>query len=321
MATELKPKTTTLGKSGIAVPVYGLGCAPVGGLPREAEEQALNTIRYALAQGANLFDTAPLYGQGRSEELVGKALAGVPREQYLISTKVGRVLEEDAGGKRSIRFDFSRDGVMRSLESSFKRLNIDYVDMLHIHDPDNHQEEAIAEAYPTLDELRRQGVTRAIGAGMNQWQALMRFAQEADFDLFLLAGRYTLLEQTALEFLELCRSKGIGIFLGGVFNSGILAQGAVPGATYQYRQAPPEIVEQTRQIEAVCARHGVTLSAAALQFAQAHPATSSLVIGAQKAAEIEANLTALIAPIPPAFWQELRSRNMVDANAPLPEAV
>ncbi len=208
--------------------------------------------------------------------------------------------------------------MLRSLESSLKRLKLDQVDLLLIHDPDDHPEEALDEAFPTLLELRQQGVIRAIGSGMNQWQVLTRFAQEADFDCFLLAGRYTLLEQTSLDFLELCRSKGIGIMLGGVFNSGILAMGAVPGATYNYAPAPTEIMQKTAAIAAICARHGVALNAAALQFAQAHPAISSLVIGAIHPDEIAANLAARQIQLPAALWADLQEAGLIQADAPLP---
>jgi D-threo-aldose 1-dehydrogenase len=239
----------------------------------------------------------------------------VPRSEFVLSTKVGRVLDEDT---RTLEFDYSRDGVMRSLEGSLKRLKLDQVDLLLIHDPDDYPEAALEEAYPTLDDLRRQGVIRAVGSGMNQWQVLTRFANEADFDLFLLAGRYTLLEQSSLDFLELCRSKGIGIMLGGVFNSGILAMGAQPGATYNYAPAPAPILEKTAKIAAICAQHGVALNAAAIQFAQAHPAISSLVIGAIHPDEIEANLAARQLQLPPALWADLLAAGLIDAAAPRP---
>jgi D-threo-aldose 1-dehydrogenase len=316
MATTTKLATGQLGKSGIEAPVMGFGSAPVAGLYQPLDDEAaLETIRYALDQGIYLFDTAPLYGAGRAEALVGRALEGVPRARFLISTKVGRLLDEKQG---SVTFDFSRDGVLRSLEGSLRRLKTDRVDILHIHDPDSHQEKALAEAFPALVELREQGVVRAIGAGMNQWEALANFAHFGDFDCFLLAGRYTLLEQGALGFLDLCRQKGIGILLGGVFNSGILATGAVPGARHNYREPRPDILTRMAAIEELCAQHGVQLNAAALQFARANPAVTSLVIGAAAPAEIAANLAALAAPIPAAFWVALRERGMIAPDAPLP---
>jgi D-threo-aldose 1-dehydrogenase len=312
---SLQPPKNELGNRGITVTRMGFGSAPIGNSKNVSAEQAIATIHYALEQGITLFDTAPLYGAGRAEELLGRALDGVPRSQFVLSTKVGRVLDENT---RTLTFDYSRDGIMRSLEGSLKRLKLDQVDLLLIHDPDDYPEQALAEAYPTLDDLRRQGVIRAVGSGMNQWQVLTRFAKEANFDCFLLAGRYTLLEQTSLDFLELCRSKGIGILLGGVFNSGILAMGAVEGATYNYAPAPAAIMEKTAAIAAICARHGVALNAAAIQFAQAHPAISSLVIGAIHPDEIAANLAARQIQIPAALWDDLLEAGLIEADAPLP---
>ena len=310
--------TVRLGRSELQVPVMGLGTAPIAGLYRHPdEESALETVRYALDRGVNLFDSAPLYGFGLAETFVGRALEGIPRDRYLLSTKVGRVLTPEHD---SLVFDFSRDGVMRSLEGSLERLKTDHVDLLHIHDPDSHQEEALAEAFPTLADLRSQGVVRAIGAGMNQWQALATFARHADFDCFLLAGRYTLLEQGSLEFLDLCRQQGIGILLGGVYNSGILATGAVPGARHNYREAHPDVLERTAELERVCANYDVHLNAAALQFAKAHPAVCTLVVGAISPAEIAQNIQALEAPMPDDFWRTLREQGLVAPEAPVPSA-
>lgn len=308
----------SLGKSGVEVSNYGFGSAPIGGLYGEVDQgRAIETVQYALEQGITLLDTAPLYGQGRSEEILGEALAGVPRDRFVLSTKVGRVLDMDS---RTLRFDYSHDGVMRSLEGSLERLRLDHVDILHIHDPDEHQEAALEEAFPTLDDLRSQGVIRAVGAGMNQWEALDRFARNADFDCFLLAGRYTLLEQRSLDFLELCREKGIGILLGGVLNSGILATGPTVGAKYNYQDAPAEIMEHARKLQAVCRRHGVPLPTAALQFARANPCVTTLVVGAVAPREIEMNLTALTTPIPGELWEELRDEGLISSQAPLPRA-
>lgn len=318
METTSGLATAPLGKSGITVPIMGFGSSPVAGLYHHVDDDsALETIRFALDQGIFLFDTAPLYSAGRAETLIGRALEGTPRDRYLLSTKVGRVLDPERG---TLTFDFSRDGVLRSLEGSLQRLKTDRVDILHIHDPDDHLEQALAEAFPTLAELRSQGVVRAIGAGMNQWQALERFANAADFDCFLLAGRYTLLEQNSLRFLDLCREKGIGLFLGGVFNSGILATGAVPGARHNYQVANQDILARVAAIEAVCERHQVPLNAAALQFAKANPAVSSLVVGAASQEEVRANLKALATPIPAEFWADLREQGMLDPAAPLPSA-
>jgi D-threo-aldose 1-dehydrogenase len=313
--TNLQPPKNELGNRGITVSRIGFGTAPIGNVGAVTDQQAIATIHYALENGINLFDTAPLYGAGHAERLLGEALSGVPRSEFVLSTKVGRVLDESTG---KLSFDYSRDGVMRSLEGSLKRLKLDQVDLLLIHDPDDYPERALAEAYPTLADLRSQGVIRAVGSGMNQWQVLTRFAKEADFDCFLLAGRYTLLEQTSLEFLELCRSKGIGIMLGGVFNSGILARGPVPGATYNYAAPPAAIVEKTNAIAAITARHNVPLSVAAIHFAQAHPAISSLVLGALSPEEVGANLAALQQRLPATLWSDLLAAGLVEAGAPLP---
>ena len=248
-----------LGRAGLHVPVMGLGTAPLAGLySHVTEADALGTIHYALERGVKLIDTAPMYGAGEAERYVGRALQGVSRERYLLSTKVGRMLDPDHG---NMVFDYSREGVLRSLEGSLQRLKTDRIDILHIHEPDHHPVQALEEAFPTMDELRRQGVVGAIGAGMNQWQALRKFREHADFDCFLLAGRYTLLEHGALAFLDECHRKGIGILLGGVFNSGILATGAVAGAKYHYLDAHPDILLRTEQIDNICTKYGVRLPA------------------------------------------------------------
>ena len=308
--------TNELGKSGIAVPVLGFGSAPVAGLdPSAGDAPALEVIRAAFDQGIFLFDTAPVYGAGRAETLVGRALQGVARSRYLISTKVGRVLDADQGGAG---YDYSRDGVLRSLEGSLQRLQTDRVDILHIHDPDNHLQEALDHALPALADLRDQGVIRAIGAGMNQWQALEQFARAGGFDCFLLAGRYTLLEQGSLGFLDLCQEKGIGVLLGGVFNTGILATGAVAGARHNYREPSAEVMARAAALEAACAAYGVPLHAAAIHFAQAHPAVASLVLGMARPVEVDQNCAALQTVIPAALWADLRARGAIDPAAPLP---
>ncbi len=304
-----------------AVPTLGLGCAPLGGdggvFGMESDAAADATVQHALAKGVTFFDTAPLYGSGVSETRLGRALAGVPRNRYQIATKIGVVINPDGSSERSYR----RDAVKRSIEGSLQRLGIDYVEVAHIHDadPEANLRIALDEAYPVLADFKAQGVIRAIGAGMNYWEPEAELARNADFDCFLLAGRYTLLEQAPIhEYLPLCLAKGISVFLGGVFNTGILATGSIPAARYQYRPAPPEMLEKTRRIEAICARHGVALKAAALQFPLAHPAVRSLVVGMISPQEIEQNLAALHAPIPDAFWAELRTAGLIEPDAPTP---
>ena len=307
-----------------SLPNFGLGCAPLGGnggvFGMESDAAADATVQHSLAQRITFFDTAPLYGAGLSERRLGRALAGVPRRHFQIGTKIGLLVNQGGATQRSYR----RDDVKRSIADSLERLQVDFVEIAHIHDAEGDEDfrMALDEAYPVLADLKAQGVIRAIGAGMNHWQREAEFARNADFDCFLLAGRYTLLEQEPIhEFLPLCLEKEISIFLGGVFNTGILATGAIPGAHYQYRPAPPEILEKTRQIEAICAQHGVPLKAAALQFPLAHPAIRSLVVGMISPEEVDQNLEALHTPIPAAFWDDLRAQGMIDPAAPTPAEV
>ena len=289
-------------------PPLGLGCAPLANLYQPIPEaQAIELIQFALENGVTLFDTAPLYGAGVSEHRVGSALRGVPRDRFTLSTKVGRLVLPDG----SMQFDWSRDGVRRSIAESLERLKQDRVDIVHLHDPDQDYAQALNEAFPALAELRAQGVIGAIGAGMNQWQMCLDFARHADFDCFLLAGRYTLLEQTSLPLLEECARRNIRIMLGGVYNSGILATGSVPGAKYNYADAPVEIMERTRRIEAVCAQQGVLLRAAALRYPLLHPAVSTLVIGAQSKDEFAQTLASFNTEVPEPLWAALREESLI----------
>jgi D-threo-aldose 1-dehydrogenase len=324
---------TTLGSSGLEITRLGLGCAAIGGLYGDIpDEQATEVVHKALELGLNLFDTAPLYGSGKSEIRLGQALKDVPRDSYVLASKVGRILvptEDDDRGQSIFGdpppfkpvFDYSYDGIMRSLEDSLKRLGVERIDILHIHDPDDHWQEAIEGAYPALDKLRSEGVISAVSAGMNQWEMLARFAREGDFDCFLLAGRYSLLDQTALdELLPLCLEKNIGILAGGTYNSGILAKGAKPGATYNYGEAPTEIIEKAAAIEAVAARHEVDIKAAASQFVFAHPAITSIIPGTRQPSRVEENFNLLTQEIPAEFWTDLKNENLLHQAAPLPRA-
>lgn len=321
-----------LGRTGLQVTRLGLGCAALGGLYGDIpEEQATAVVQRALDLGLNLFDTAPLYGSGKSEQRLGRALRGVPRDRYVLATKVGRILVPTEGKERGQEifenpppfqpvFDFSYDGVMRSFESSLQRLGVDRIDILHIHDPDDHYEAAIQGAYPALDKLRSQGVIRAVSAGMNQWEMLARFAREGRFDCFLLAGRYSLLEQESMdELLPLCLEKQIGILAGGTYNSGILAKGAQPGSKYNYADAPPQVIEKARQLEEVAARHQVSIKAAASQFALAHPAITTIIPGTRQPGRVDENFNLLAEKIPAAFWDELKERGLIRGEAPVPE--
>ena len=328
-------EATPLGRTALRVTRVGLGTAPLGGLYAPvSDEVAGATFGRAWELGLRFFDTAPLYGHGLSERRVGAALAGRPRDELVLATKVGRLLRADAPPDDSRLsggldrwpdippvnpvFDFSYDGVLRSVAESLERLGLDRVDVLHIHDPDEHYEEALDGAYRALDRLRAEGTIGAVGAGMNQPEMLVRFAREADFDCFLVAGRYTLIDQVALlELLPLCFERGIAVILGGVYNSGILADPR-PGAMFDYAPAASALVERAQHLQAVCRRHGVPLKAAAIQFPLAHPAVTSLLLGARSVAELEENLELLATPVPVDLWEELRRERLIPEEAPVP---
>lgn len=326
----LATETERLGSTGLRITRLGLGTAPLGGLYEPVSDEAAEaTIARAWDLGLRFFDTAPQYGNGLSERRLGAFLAGKPRESYVLCTKVGRLLRrparpvgEDAYYKgtppeRPV-FDFSYDGVMRSFEESLERLGTGRIDVLHIHDPDDHYDEAVAGAYRALDRLRSDGVIGAVGAGMNQSEMLASFARAGRFDCFLLAGRYTLLEQGALrDFLPLCQQQGVGVIIGGVYNSGILANPAL-GAKFNYVDADPALIARALDLDAVCVRHGVPLKAAAIQFPAAHPAVASILTGARNAAEIAENEALFRHPIPAALWEEMRSLGLIDPAAPTP---
>lgn len=322
--------TAQVGTTTLNVTRLGLGGAPLGSLFTDVEIQtALSTVGRGHELGIRYFDTAPLYGHGKSETYFGQALQAFPRDQLVLSSKVGRVLnpvekQPDTDTYVALPpfeavFDFSRDGVLRSLEESFARLGLDHIDIAFIHDPDDHHEQAINEAFPALADLRSQGVISAIGAGMNQWEALSEFAREGDFDCFLLAGRYTLLDHSGLDdLLPLCEEKQISIMLGGPYNSGILASDLQPGTTYFYQEAPAEVLHKARQIKAVCDRHNVPLKAAALQFGLAHPAVAATIPGARSPLEVEDNIEMASHPIPVDLWAELRHEGFLPEHAPVP---
>jgi D-threo-aldose 1-dehydrogenase len=297
----------------IALSRLGLGGAPLGGLYREVgDAAAAATVAAAWERGVRFFDTAPLYGAGLSERRMGAALRAYPRDEYVLSTKVGRVLT-DFGGTRDpnfvessggYRFDFSRDGVLRSLEESLERLDHDRVDVALVHDPENHMDQALAEAVPALLELREQGVVGAVGAGMNFTAPLARFVRAAAVDVVLVAGRYTLLDRGAAEeLLPLCVERGVRAIAAGVFNSGILAG----GTTFDYAPASPELQARARAMAAECARHGVPLIAAATQFPLRHEAVASVLLGMSSPDEAQANADAFETPIPEALWRELQA--------------
>ncbi|MDE2746571.1 MAG: aldo/keto reductase [Chloroflexota bacterium] len=307
--------TRRIGRTALRVTRLGLGGVFLAIDAQPAEADGL--IDRAAALGVRCFDTAPMYGNGESERRYRGPLARLDRSDVVISTKVGRRLEEDAAGTEQWHFDFSRDGVMRTFESSLERLGVDHIDILLVHDPDDHEDQAMREAFPALIELREQGLVGAIGAGMNQWEMELRFARELPLDCFLLAGRYTLLEQGALtEFLPYCAANGISVIAGGPYNSGILASDLGESASYNYRAAPAEMLERARAIKAVCDRHDVPLKAAALQFILAHPALAAVIPGAASIAEVEENVRMVETPIPGALWTELKEAGLLDPDAP-----
>lgn len=328
-----------LGRSGLVVSALGFGGAPLGDLYGELDDAvAIAAVESAARAGVTLFDTAPLYGRGLSEHRIGTALRRRPRASFVLSTKVGRVYAAAPLGVRNRegyagglpfegRFDYSRDGCLRSLEQSLLRLGVASVDIALVHDLDpwahgdaldERVREVLDGAWRALAELRAQGVVRAIGLGVNDAGVCERFARETDPDCVMLAGRYSLLEQPALPFLELARSRGIGVMLGGVFNSGILATGAVSGAKYDYRDAPPDVLARVRRIETVCLAHGVALAHAAVQFPLGHPAVSSVVLGAVTPEEVARNLDAFARPVPAALWRDLVAERLLHSDAPLP---
>jgi D-threo-aldose 1-dehydrogenase len=331
-----------LGKTSLRMPPLGFGAAPVGNLYTAISDMAAaETVNSALSQAIHYFDTAPHYGFGLSESRLGQTLAG-KREQLIISTKVGRLLVPTSSTE-AIRhgfvntpdlepiFDYSYDAVMRSFESSLQRLQTDYIDILLAHDlgPLTHGDQHSARfrefmdgGYRAMNELRAAGVVKAIGLGTNEWQVCEEALAHGDFDGFLLAGRYTLLEQNACEsFLPLCAARGVSVILGGPFNSGILASG-VSGAGpfyYNYEAAPQNIIQQVARLEAICAQFEIPLAAAALQFPGAHPQICSVIAGLASPAQVEQAVQWMQHIIPAEFWLCLREQGLLHPNAPIPK--
>jgi D-threo-aldose 1-dehydrogenase len=286
----------------------GLGTAPIGGLYEAVEDETAHAVvERAWALGLRYFDTAPRYGAGLAERRLGATLRGKPREEFAISTKVGRLLrpgESEWHGAPALvdYFDFSHDAALRSLEESLERLGLDRVDVAFVHDPDDHFDEALAGSFRALQRLRDEGVVRAIGVGANQPEVLCRFAREADPDCFLVAGRYTALDRSAAaELLPLCEERGIAVIAGGVFNSGVLAG----GDTFNYETAPPDVLARVRGLRETCARHGVPLPAAAVQFPMRHPAVATVLFGCRTPEEVAEDVRLADIDVPDALWDEL----------------
>ena len=326
---------------GLSFTELGFGTAPLGNLYRAiGDDEARNILDMAWDGGVRYYDTAPLYGLGLSETRLNRFLRGKNRDDYVLATKAGRLMQvcgptdREGIGKwfevptRRVVYDYSYDGVMRSLEFSLERLGVDRVDILYVHDlcifthgskagSDARIEEFMSSGYDAMISLRDQGVVKAIGGGINEWEVCQTLAERGDFDLFLLAGRYTLLEQEALDsFLPLCESRGIGIVIGGPYNSGILATGPTPDAFYNYDPAPAPILEKVRRIEAVCRSHGVSLIDAAFQFPLINRNVVSVIPGGQSGEQMASNLRAAEATIPPALWADLKEQGLMREDAP-----
>ena len=331
-----------LGRTALQVTQFGFGTAPLAGFRTTIPElDAIATVDAAYQAGVRLFDSSPYYGYGRAEMRLGAAIRDRPRDELVVSTKIGRWMTPVPRGAtiEGMRrgglnfyptFDYSYDGVHRSLEQSLLRLGMDRVDIALVHDVDfwttgdrgvleDRFSEVMNGAYRALSDLRGQGVIGAIGVGLNEADMSARFVRAGDFDCVLLAGRYTLLEQRALDdFMPLCAARGVGVIIGGPLNSGVLATGARQGAKYDYNDAPAWVMNRVARIEAVCARHDVPIAAAALQFPLAHPAVSAIIPGAVSKEEMQGNFALMRRPIPAAMWDELRSLGLLDPRAPVP---
>lgn len=328
------------GRVDLDVTAFAFGTAPVGNFLHEIDETTSSAMfDTAWGAGIRLYDTAPMYGHGLSEARTGQALRWKKRDEFVLASKVGRLLKP---AKRSsityapwvnaapftMQFDYSYDGTMRSVEDSLQRLALEHIDIMFIHDIDSftrgaEQPEVFRQAmdgcYRALASLRDQKVLKAIGVGVNEWEVCHEALKQRDFDCFLLAGRYTLLEQQALnDFLPLCEARNVAVLVGGGFNSGILATGAKQGAKYNYAAAPAHVMEKVAKIEAVCAAHQVPLAAAALQFVVAHPAIASFIAGTRTVEQLQQNLAWFTHPISPAFWADLKAKGLLREDAPVP---
>ncbi len=328
------------GRVDLEVTPFGFGTAPIGNIFREIDEETSDAmIQRSWDAGVRYYDTAPMYGHGLSELRTGHSLRWKNRDDFVLSSKVGRVLKP---AKRSeidfapwtnaapftMHFDYSYDGTMRSFEDCLQRLALEHMDICFIHDIDRFTrgdeqpevfEQAMDGAWRALRDLRDQGVVKAIGVGVNEWEVCHAALERHDFDCFLLAGRYTLLEQESLDkFLPLCEERGAAVVVGGGFNSGILATGAVEGAKYNYAPAPAEIMEKVKKMEAVCAAHNVPLPAAAMQFVVAHPAVATFMVGTRTVEQLDKNLAWYSHPTPTDFWAELKAEGLLREDAPVP---
>ncbi|PNV31477.1 aldo/keto reductase [Streptomyces sp. DH-12] len=329
----MSPRHRRLGNRAVRISTLAFGAAGIGNLfTPVTDEEAARAVDAAWEAGVRYFDTAPHYGLGLSERRLGAALRARPRPAYAVSTKVGRILEpapsaagDDLAHGFAVpathrrRWDFSARGVRRSVEESLERLGLDRIDIAYLHDPDDHMEQALDEAYPELERMRDEGLVGAIGAGMNHAAPLARFVRETGVDAVLLAGRYTLLDQSGLaDLLPLAAERGVGVVVGGVFNSGLLADPR-PGATFDYAPARLGTLSRALELQTVCERHGVPLRAAALHFPFGSPAVTSVLTGARSAAEVQDAAALLGRPVPDALWAELKERGLLPADVPTPQ--
>ncbi|MFD6475862.1 aldo/keto reductase [Streptomyces anulatus] len=326
------PGRVPLGRGSAWTTRLAFGAAGIGNLYRSVTDAGADgALSAAWDGGVRSFDTAPHYGLGLSERRLGAFLRDRPRDAYTVSTKVGRLLVPDPGARgddlahgfavpaayRRV-WDFGADGIVRSLEASLERLGLDRVDIVYLHDPDDHAHQALREAYPALERLRAEGVVGAIGVGMNQTAVPTRFVTETDIDVVLLAGRYTLLDRSGLdELLPAALRRGVSVVVGGVFNSGLLADPR-PGSTYDYAAAPPETLRRAVRLREICERHGVPLRAVAARFPLGHPAVAGVLIGLRSAAEAEDAVDLLGREIPAALWEELRREGCLSDDVPVP---
>jgi D-threo-aldose 1-dehydrogenase len=324
-------RTTRLGRSAVEVTELGFGGGPLGGLFAPLDDDtAANTLAAAWSCGIRYFDTSPHYGIGHSERRTGEFLRRVPREEFTLSTKVGRLLvAQDPAGRRDDPFhvpathrrvwDFSRDGVLRSVEDSLTRMGVDRIDLLFLHDAEKHLEEAVRDGYPALAELRSQGVVGAVGAGMYHPGMLTSLVKETDVDVVMLSGRYTLLDHSALDdLLPACTEREVSVLAASVFNSGLLATPRpAEGASFDYAPAPSQVIRRAREIAAVCETHGVTLPQAAMAFPLLHPAVAGIVVGMRSPDEVRENIAAFQADVPDQVWADLVAAGLLDERAPV----
>lgn len=306
--------TAHVGASRTPLSRLSLGTAKLNN--RDDQAEATRVVAAAIEMGVNYFDTAPYYEIGQAELALGTALAEIGgKPEITISTKVGRIVDPATG---AWHYDYSRDGVLRSLESSFGRLQRDHVDIVYVHDPDNHADEASAGAIPALLALRDEGVIGAVGVGMNQWQLPLEFVRNFDLDVILIAGRYSLLDASAAaELFPACLERGVGVVVGGVFNSGILADPS-DTATFAYRPAAAELLAKARAMAAVAARHGLALADVAQAFSAAHPASTSVLVGVTNVEQLATNVQAWHKPVPAQLWLDLDAAGLLPAGGLIP---